>query len=171
MASFVCEAAQRHAVPWLLSGPHSSLGVCGGHFSGPRGEELGVHLDLAPFVSQRVCSLPLEVGEAAGAWSRGACRDCLSFSRYLNDLYILELRPGSGVVAWDIPITYGVLPPPRESHTAVVYTEKDNKKSKLVIYGGMSGCRLGDLWTLDIGKLREGRLGARWARVRRTETG
>nr|XP_021484838.1 host cell factor 1 isoform X3 [Meriones unguiculatus] len=70
--------------------------------------------------------------------------------RYLNDLYILELRPGSGVVAWDIPITYGVLPPPRESHTAVVYTEKENKKSKLVIYGGMSGCRLGDLWTLDI---------------------
>lgn len=56
------------------------------------------------------------------------------------------------MVAWDIPITYGVLPPPRESHTAVVYTEKDNKKSKLVIYGGMSGCRLGDLWTLDIGK-------------------
>ncbi|XP_074872968.1 host cell factor 1 isoform X3 [Carettochelys insculpta] len=70
--------------------------------------------------------------------------------RYLNDLYILELRPGSGVVAWDIPITYGVLPPPRESHTAVVYTERDNKKSKLIIYGGMSGCRLGDLWTLDI---------------------
>ncbi|XP_045141397.1 host cell factor 1 isoform X3 [Echinops telfairi] len=73
--------------------------------------------------------------------------------RYLNDLYILELRPGSGVVAWDIPITYGVLPPPRESHTAVVYTEKDSKKSKLVIYGGMSGCRLGDLWTLDIDTL------------------
>ncbi|XP_042311584.1 host cell factor 1 [Sceloporus undulatus] len=73
--------------------------------------------------------------------------------RYLNDLYILELRPGSGVVAWDIPITYGVLPPPRESHTAVVYTEKDSKKSKLVIYGGMSGCRLGDLWTLDIDSL------------------
>lgn len=74
------------------------------------------------------------------------------FYRYLNDLYNLELRPGSGVGSWDIPITYGVLPPPRESHTAVVYTEKDNKKSKLVIYGGMSGCRLGDLWTLDIGK-------------------
>ncbi|KAM9250291.1 LOW QUALITY PROTEIN: host cell factor 1 [Cariama cristata] len=70
--------------------------------------------------------------------------------RYLNDLYILELRAGSGVVAWDIPITYGVLPPPRESHTAVVYTERESRKSKLVIYGGMSGCRLGDLWTLDI---------------------
>uniref|UniRef100_A0AAY4CW98 Host cell factor 1 n=1 Tax=Denticeps clupeoides TaxID=299321 RepID=A0AAY4CW98_9TELE len=70
--------------------------------------------------------------------------------RYLNDLYTLELRAGSSVVGWDIPITYGVLPPPRESHTAVVYTEKESKKSRLVIYGGMSGCRLGDLWTLDI---------------------
>lgn len=71
--------------------------------------------------------------------------------RYLNDLYTLDLRPGSSVMSWDIPVTYGVLPPPRESHTAVVYTEKATKKSRLVIYGGMSGCRLGDLWTLDIG--------------------
>ncbi|XP_058646662.1 host cell factor 1a isoform X2 [Onychostoma macrolepis] len=73
--------------------------------------------------------------------------------RYLNDLYTLELRPGSSVMGWDIPVTYGVLPPPRESHTAVVYTEKTTKKSRLVIYGGMSGCRLGDLWTLDIDTL------------------
>ncbi|XP_076850379.1 host cell factor 1a isoform X2 [Brachyhypopomus gauderio] len=73
--------------------------------------------------------------------------------RYLNDLYTLELRPGAGVVGWDVPITYGVLPPPRESHTAVIYTEKTSKKSCLVIYGGMSGCRLGDLWTLDIDSL------------------
>uniref|UniRef100_A0A8C2GDG6 Host cell factor 1 n=1 Tax=Cyprinus carpio TaxID=7962 RepID=A0A8C2GDG6_CYPCA len=73
--------------------------------------------------------------------------------RYLNDLYTLELRPGSNVAGWDIPITYGVLPPPRESHTAVVYTEKTSKKSRLIIYGGMSGCRLGDLWTLDIDTL------------------
>ncbi|XP_056461450.1 host cell factor 1a isoform X2 [Gadus chalcogrammus] len=70
--------------------------------------------------------------------------------RYLNDLYTLELRAGSSVVGWDIPITYGVLPPPRESHTAVVYTDKTSRKSRLIIYGGMSGCRLGDLWTLDI---------------------
>lgn len=76
---------------------------------------------------------------------------CFSIFRYLNDLYTLELRAGSSVVGWDIPITYGVLPPPRESHTAVVYTEKTSRKSRLIIYGGMSGCRLGDLWTLDIG--------------------
>lgn len=74
-----------------------------------------------------------------------------SILRYLNDLYTLELRAGSSVVGWDIPITYGVLPPPRESHTAVVYTDKSSRKSRLIIYGGMSGCRLGDLWTLDIG--------------------
>ncbi|XP_067908265.1 host cell factor 1-like isoform X2 [Heterodontus francisci] len=73
--------------------------------------------------------------------------------RYLNDLYILELKPGSGVVGWDIPVTYGTPPPPRESHTAVVYRNKDNKKAKLIIYGGMSGCRLGDLWILDIENL------------------
>lgn len=76
---------------------------------------------------------------------------CLCILRYLNDLYTLELRAGSSVVGWDIPITYGVLPPPRESHTAVVYTDKTSRKSRLIIYGGMSGCRLGDLWTLDIG--------------------
>lgn len=76
---------------------------------------------------------------------------CFSVLRYLNDLYTLELRAGSSVVGWDIPITYGVLPPPRESHTAVVYTDKTSRKSRLIIYGGMSGCRLGDLWTLDIG--------------------
>ncbi|XP_056129897.1 host cell factor 1b [Lampris incognitus] len=73
--------------------------------------------------------------------------------RYLNDLYTLELRPGSSVVGWDIPATYGQPPPPRESHTAVVHTDKNSRKSCLIIYGGMSGCRLGDLWTLDIDAL------------------
>ncbi|XP_072341083.1 host cell factor 1-like isoform X2 [Scyliorhinus torazame] len=71
--------------------------------------------------------------------------------RYLNDLYTVELRTGSGVVGWDIPVTHGTPPPPRESHTAVVY--KDSKKPKMIIYGGMSGCRLGDLWILDVESL------------------
>lgn len=79
-------------------------------------------------------------------------------SRYLNDLYTLELRPGSNITGWDVPVTYGVLPPPRESHTAVIYTEKTTKKSRLVVYGGMSGCRLGDLWTLDIGMVSKASL-------------
>lgn len=64
-------------------------------------------------------------------------------------MYTLELR-GNNSTAWDIPQTFGQAPPPRESHTAVAYTDSENH-SKLIVYGGMSGCRLGDLWILDIG--------------------
>ncbi|XP_040909438.1 host cell factor 1b [Toxotes jaculatrix] len=71
--------------------------------------------------------------------------------RYLNDLYCFELRPGSSVVGWEIPVTLGQPPPPRESHTAVVASGR--RASRLFIYGGMSGCRLGDLWVLDIDSL------------------
>ncbi|XP_026223503.1 host cell factor 1b isoform X2 [Anabas testudineus] len=71
--------------------------------------------------------------------------------RYLNDLYSLELRPGSSVVGWEIPVTSGQPPPPRESHTAVVTSGR--RASKLIIYGGMSGCRLGDLWVLNTDSL------------------
>nr|XP_057939973.1 host cell factor 1-like isoform X2 [Doryrhamphus excisus] len=71
--------------------------------------------------------------------------------RYLNDLYCLELRQGSSVVSWDLPVTSGQPPPPRESHTAVVASGRGG--NRLVIYGGMSGCRLGDLWILDIDSL------------------
>ncbi|VDD74692.1 unnamed protein product [Mesocestoides corti] len=72
--------------------------------------------------------------------------------RYLNDLYTLELRPNSSAMCWDIPVTYGQPPSPRESHTAVAYQVMDGliKKWRLLVYGGMTGCRLGDLWQLEI---------------------
>ncbi|GFQ86211.1 host cell factor 1 [Trichonephila clavata] len=60
----------------------------------------------------------------------------------------LELRATS--MMWDIPHYNGQPPPPRESHTAVAYTGKNEKHARLIVYGGMSGCRLGDLWQLDI---------------------
>ncbi|XP_015109014.1 host cell factor isoform X2 [Diachasma alloeum] len=69
--------------------------------------------------------------------------------RYLNDLYTLELLP-NGQTSWEVPQTHGPAPPPRESHTGVAYTDRTTGKSCLVIYGGMSGCRLGDLWFLDV---------------------
>lgn len=72
----------------------------------------------------------------------------LSVLRYLNDLYTLELK-SPGTTIWDAPNTYGPVPPARESHTAVAYYD-ENGNAKLIIYGGMSGCRLGDLWILDI---------------------
>ncbi|XP_041331220.1 host cell factor 2 isoform X2 [Pyrgilauda ruficollis] len=70
--------------------------------------------------------------------------------RYLNDFYELELQHGSGVVGWSIPVTKGVLPSPRESHTAIVYCRKDVGSPKMYVFGGMCGCRLNDLWELDI---------------------
>ncbi|XP_053378381.1 host cell factor 1-like isoform X2 [Mercenaria mercenaria] len=70
--------------------------------------------------------------------------------RYLNDLVVLELKPNSSQLQWDNPLMVGQPPPPRESHTAVGYVEKDGRRPRLIIYGGMSGCRLGDLWQLDI---------------------
>lgn len=70
--------------------------------------------------------------------------------RYLNDLYTLELYPNSSMTVWDIPLTYGQSPPPRESHSGVAYVDKTTGKSSLIIYGGMSGSRLGDLWVLDV---------------------
>ncbi|KAK4871903.1 hypothetical protein RN001_016027 [Aquatica leii] len=67
--------------------------------------------------------------------------------RYLNDLYALDIR--ASPVQWEIPATHGPTPPPRESHTGVAYVDKAQGKSFLVVYGGMSGCRLGDLWFLN----------------------
>ncbi|XP_017009883.2 host cell factor isoform X2 [Drosophila takahashii] len=70
--------------------------------------------------------------------------------KYLNDLYILDTR---GVHShngkWIVPKTYGDSPPPRESHTGISFASKNTGNLNLLIYGGMSGCRLGDLWLLD----------------------
>ncbi|XP_007503415.2 host cell factor 2 isoform X2 [Monodelphis domestica] len=70
--------------------------------------------------------------------------------RYLNDFYELELQHGSGVVGWSIPVTKGIMPSPRESHTAVIYCRKDSGNPKMYIFGGMCGSRLDDLWQLDL---------------------
>ncbi len=56
------------------------------------------------------------------------------FSRYLNDLYVLDLRFGSNNLIWEVPTLYGSPPPPRESHTASFYDP--GGKPQLIIYGG-----------------------------------
>uniref|UniRef100_A0A6P7G2J2 Host cell factor 2-like n=1 Tax=Diabrotica virgifera virgifera TaxID=50390 RepID=A0A6P7G2J2_DIAVI len=66
--------------------------------------------------------------------------------RHLNDLYILDIR--SNPMQWDFPQTNWSGPSPRESHTGVGYVDK-NQDSFLIIYGGMNGRRLGDLWFLQ----------------------
>ena len=69
--------------------------------------------------------------------------------RYLNDLYTLEIK-ANNVLQWEIPSCYGQAPPPRESHSATACFDKDGSNPRLIIYGGMSGCRLADLWILHI---------------------
>ncbi|XP_057711968.1 host cell factor 2 [Corythoichthys intestinalis] len=68
--------------------------------------------------------------------------------RYLDDIYELELQSVSGARSWTIPETRGGGPAARESHTAVAYTGLGSPK--LFIFGGMQGCRLNDLWQLDL---------------------
>lgn len=73
-----------------------------------------------------------------------------SFHRYLNDLYVIDIR-SSNNLQWEMPTTVGMTPSPRESHTCVATSDSDSKRHRLIVYGGMSGCRLGDLHQLDIG--------------------
>lgn len=68
--------------------------------------------------------------------------------KYLNDLYTLELKGSTNMYQWEKPATHGTPPGPRESHTAVVY-QPPGCGPKLIIYGGMCGTRLGDLWILN----------------------
>ena len=63
------------------------------------------------------------------------------------------MRQNANQLQWEIPSCFGTSPPPRESHSAVGYTDTDGSNPKLIIFGGMSGCRLGDLWILHIGEL------------------
>ena len=51
-------------------------------------------------------------------------------------------------------MTKGIVPSPRESHTAVIYCRRDSGSPKMYVFGGMCGARLDDLWQLDLGKLK-----------------
>ncbi|KAL1492874.1 hypothetical protein ABEB36_011050 [Hypothenemus hampei] len=82
-----------------------------------------------------------------GGLSRDSNDSEKNVPRYLNDLYTLDIK--TNPMQWDIPFTHGLSPSPRESHTGVSYVDEKRSKSFLVIYGGMNGCRLGDIWFLD----------------------
>lgn len=73
--------------------------------------------------------------------------------KYLNDLYVLELKAHPHLYQWEKPMTCGKGPSPRESHTTVAYTPTNGDGPKLIIYGGMNGMRLGDIYILDINSM------------------
>ena len=83
------------------------------------------------------------VGMGTWEWMSG---NVLSL-RYLNDLCYLEIREGTSL-QWQCPGFDGPTPSARESHAAVTVG------NRLLIYGGMNGRRLGDVWVLEVGGCR-----------------
>ena len=57
---------------------------------------------------------------------------------YLNDVFYLELKSGSGIQNWTKPECTGQGPSPRESHSTVVYNP-EGRAPMLVVYGGKVG--------------------------------
>ena len=41
--------------------------------------------------------------------------------RYLNDLYVLDIKAAQGTMIWETPSMKGSIPTPRESHSALAY--------------------------------------------------
>lgn len=72
----------------------------------------------------------------------------INFGRYLNDVYTLEIREGTSL-QWVCPTIEGPTPCPRESPAAVTVGN-----NRLLIYGGMNGKRLGDVWIMDVGEIK-----------------
>ncbi|CAF1214264.1 unnamed protein product [Adineta steineri] len=68
--------------------------------------------------------------------------------RYLNDLYVLEYKGNS--CSWEQPMIINASPSERESHSSVFYRGQIENRPKLIIYGGMNGHRLGDLWNFHL---------------------
>ncbi|UJR10483.1 hypothetical protein I4U23_014687 [Adineta vaga] len=68
--------------------------------------------------------------------------------RYLNDLYVLEYKGNN--CAWEQPVITNALPSERESHSCVFYRGQIENRPKLIVYGGMNGHRLGDLWSFHL---------------------
>ncbi|XP_039294839.1 host cell factor 1-like isoform X2 [Nilaparvata lugens] len=67
---------------------------------------------------------------------------------YLNDLYALDLG-SDDTCTWRLIVANGAQPVGRESHSACLY-KPNLHEEKLIIYGGMNGYRLDDVWSLDI---------------------
>ena len=72
-----------------------------------------------------------------------------SIFRYLNDLYSLECK--GNTYSWEQPTIRGTPPAERESHSCVFYRGQTENRPKLLVYGGMNGHRLGDLWSFHLG--------------------
>lgn len=71
--------------------------------------------------------------------------------RYTNDLFILHTYTKNKFAWEELVIPNG--PRGRESHSAVFYHNKNLNQKNLIIFGGMNGSRLNDLWFLNVDDL------------------
>ena len=60
---------------------------------------------------------------------------------------MLEIKEGTSL-QWNLPTFEGPVPCARESHSTLTWG------SKLLMYGGMNGRRLGDVWVMDVKEWR-----------------
>lgn len=105
--------------------------------------------------SARMChsfnSLGSKIVLFGGVTNRSDAPERVFKPDYLNDIYFLDLKSGSGVQNWLKPECTGQGPSARESHSSVVY-KPEGRAPMLVVYGGKDmHSRLGDIFSLDTG--------------------
>ncbi|KAJ1363169.1 hypothetical protein KIN20_022966 [Parelaphostrongylus tenuis] len=83
-----------------------------------------------------------------GGLANGSSDPKQNITVYLDDFFSLDIRVPVGSLQWEEPVTYGARPCARESHSAIVHETEACRQ--LIIFGGMNGNRLGDLWILDL---------------------
>ena len=95
------------------------------------------------------------VGEKAfifGGLANDAQEVKKNIPRYLNDMFTLDIKEGT-TLHWESVTTSGSTPHERESHTCISVPSSDEHGGdggKLLVFGGMCGYRMNDLWMLDV---------------------
>ena len=97
------------------------------------------------------------VGQKAiifGGLSNESSDPKINIPKYLQDLHTLDVKEGT-TLQWQQPaVVNDHRPPPRESHSCVTVGGQGGAPGgKLIVFGGMCGWRLADLWVLDVDKM------------------
>ncbi|CAL8106155.1 unnamed protein product [Orchesella dallaii] len=74
----------------------------------------------------------------------------MELPRFLGDFFKLNVSSNLEEISWEIPNVFGSMPGPRESHSAVAHSTSSRRYNRLIIYGGMCGMRLNDLYIMDV---------------------
>ena len=94
------------------------------------------------------------VGQKAiifGGLANDSSEPRVNIARYLNDLHTLDVKEAT-TLQWEQPaLANDIVPHARESHSCVTLGGQGGAAGgKMIVFGGMCGYRLGDLWILDV---------------------